>query len=124
MTDLAAIVRLSRAVSIEEQPDVSLENWRIRECEDASGNNGLHFFGTINGRGRVSSPIIEWDVSTMSGRTSSGRVYALSGSRGEMTIESEAIFMVWCQSHGIVSVRDWSDALTREAQRPERPGMH
>lgn len=67
-----------KAASIEDQPEVALVNWAIKQTDQ-----GEYFVGTTyDGNGRVSTQIMEFDQAKMIGRTMSGRVYHLNGPAG------------------------------------------
>ncbi len=65
--------------TVEDQPELILVQWRIFEIDGMRHFNG---YVQANREGRVSSPILEFDPSTMRGRTRSGRVYQLAGKPG------------------------------------------
>ena len=63
------------AAPIDEEAEVGLTKWAIIRAGD-SGH--YHFIGMKNsGTGRLSSRIIAFNLSTMIGRTQSGRIYRL-----------------------------------------------
>jgi hypothetical protein len=75
--------------SVEQEPQVWLENWSIYEVSDAykPGERSRHFVGTEVGHmsgyaGRVSSQVVSFDIKTMRGSTQSGRLYELVGKPG------------------------------------------
>jgi hypothetical protein len=72
------IMSVSTVASVDVQPFVTLERWRVRETR--SGQR--HFVGYCveNKEARVSSAIQSFDSGTAVGVTSSGRRYLLSGS--------------------------------------------
>ena len=66
------------AASIDDQPEVSIGDWSIKQTD-----KGEYFVGTTNdGGGRVSTQIMEFDIEKMVGKTKSGRVYHLNGPSG------------------------------------------
>ncbi len=66
--------------TVADEPEVVLTSWHVFEV----ANGDRHFCGWNVGdrEGRVSSRIVEFDASAMTGRTRSGRVYRLSGRPG------------------------------------------
>ena len=69
-----------RTSSVSEEPQIRLIDWDVKK--DTAGC--CYFVGTRadNGDGRVSTPIVEFDVERRRGRTRSGRVYELLGPSG------------------------------------------
>lgn len=59
-----------------EEPEAVLEHWSIR-----TGDRGeLHFVGILDSqKARITSPIRDFDLDSMTGTTSSGRRYTLRG---------------------------------------------
>ena len=66
--------------SVSDEPQIKLIHWDIKQ--DTAGNG--YFVGTRadNGRGRVSTAIVEFDPERRRGRTQSGRIYELQGAPG------------------------------------------
>ena len=62
---------------VDEQPQVTLERWRVRETRQ--GQRFFVGYCVENHEGRVTSAIQSFDVGTGVGVTSSGRRYLLSG---------------------------------------------
>lgn len=67
-------------IPVTDQPELTLDSWSIFELPDGD----RHFVGWAieNREGRVSSRIDAFDVKTMCGVTSTGRVYKLQGVPG------------------------------------------
>lgn len=79
--------------SIEETPEIILDQWSVRELFDGD----RHFVGvnlTEHREGRVSSKIMEFDPQTMCGRTRSGRIYKLVGYPGNNS-DAEYVWNAW-----------------------------
>ena len=92
--DLQEIIRTSvwQVAPVEEQPEIRLERWSVREIQP---NGTWHFVGwNVAGEGRVSSAIVSFDPERLTGRTSSGRVYALAGAPG-LDPDGEYVFSMW-----------------------------
>ncbi len=65
------------AAPVDEEPEVALTKWAIIRAVDGGH---YHFIGMkSSGIGRFSSRIIAFNLSTMTGRTQSGRIYRLQG---------------------------------------------
>ena len=89
---------------VSEQPEIILSNWRIFETPEGT----RHFVGknlTGNGTGRVSSAVTVFDKTTMTGVTSSGRVYQLLGDPG-FSGDAAYVWGVWCAHNGVYSCND------------------
>lgn len=68
---------------VEEEPVVTLFNWRVFGAPSPDKKEIHHHFNGYNleeGSGRVSSNIIAFDLETKTGTTRSGRKYQLVGS--------------------------------------------
>jgi len=93
-----ATYRATSAKSVHEEPSVTLTEWLIVQAMDTGH---LHFVGRKpDGKGRISSPIEEFDLPTMSGRTSSGRHYRLEGDKAKNHC-----------SAAIVIAKSWGDHM-------------
>jgi hypothetical protein len=69
-----------RSASVDEAPDVVLSHWSIRE--DADGCRYFVGFNELKLDGRMSTPIVRFDVDRRIGFTASGRRYILVGAGG------------------------------------------
>lgn len=89
------------APEVERQPDVALVRWQIFELPDGS----RHFCGYHHGpsvhEGRVSSPIVKFDPSTMTGFTRSGRSYRLVGPPGADD-DADFVKVAWLRFNGFM----------------------
>ena len=104
--------------SIEESPEVVLEQWQIFEAKSPYWDGYTrHFMGyNINEReGRVSSAIQSFDFHNMQGLTRSGRVYKLLGESG-WSRDAEYVWSRWCQ---INHVEDQIN-VTKEFENEQR----
>lgn len=88
---------------VTEQPELTLTAWTVRMLP--SGER--HFVGwcSENCEGRVSSAVVEFDATTKCGRTSTGRVYQLSGRPGRDR-DAEYVWQRWLR---INDETDWTD---------------
>jgi hypothetical protein len=105
---------------VSEVPEVWLGRWSIREEE----NGDRHFVGFDVKRwlGRVSTKIVEFDPSTRTGVTSSGRRYHLLGSAARDD-DAEYVWSIvvkvrkikqWTDVTAIL-VPDWRDSLVKDS---------
>jgi hypothetical protein len=88
---------------VDLQPSMTLVRWQIYEVP----NGDRHFSGWAveNREGRASSAIRTFDPSTMTGVTSSGRVYRLQGPPGE---DSDGLY-VWHRWARINGTSTWAE---------------
>lgn len=75
---------IHQVASVMDEPEISLIQWSIKECDRKDGRRTRHFIGydTAGREGRVSSSIVEFDPARKRARTGSGRVYELVGPSG------------------------------------------
>jgi hypothetical protein len=76
------IILISPYDNVELTPMVKLEDWSIQEIQTAHGE-AYYFCGRINGRGRISTRIVEWFPQNKIGKTESGRIYQLTDAPGD-----------------------------------------
>lgn len=90
-----------KSTIIRESPDVVLIKWQIFEVF-IKGKTTRHFVGysIADHRGRVSSPILEFDYINKLGRTASGKIYKLEGPVSEYS-ETEYSWSQWCSKNGV-----------------------
>ena len=102
------------STSIEEQPVVWLERWRVIQAE----GNVRHFvgFSIADQDGRVSTPIVSFNAAERTGITASGRRYILVGQPG---FDDDAEYVWECHSRvfGIKEVADVSDEYAWSADK-------
>jgi hypothetical protein len=100
------------STSIEEQPVVWLEQWRVLQADQVF----RHFvgFSIADQDGRVSTPIVSFDAGERSGVTLSGRRYVLVGPSG---FDDDAAYVWECYSSafGISETVDVSDEYAAPA---------
>lgn len=98
-------------IPVNDQPELTLERWSIYELLDGD----RHFVGWAieNCEGRVSSRIEQFDVKTMCGVTSTGRVYKLEGRPGR-NIDAEYTWNKWRVINGVESFTDVSQKVWSE----------
>lgn len=90
-----------KVTSIVDRPDVTLTEWFVYEI-DIGDKSSRHFIGYSKDQKqcRVSSPIIEFDPTTKTGKTRSGNVYQLEGP--STTHEDvEYMWSRWCAKNKI-----------------------
>lgn len=92
---------------VPQSPSLDLCSWRILETD----KNELHFVGynLTDHEGRVSTPIEQFDVATLTGRTRSGRVYRLRGAPG-FDADAAYVWNAWCSASG---VKHWEDVTEK-----------
>lgn len=98
---------------VEKQPCLTLRSWGVIQMPEG----GRHFVGWCleNREGRVSSPIEEFDPKTLTGVTSTGRVYQLQGPPG-LDGDGEYVRNRWLSIYGNPT---WMD-VTSEVSAPAR----
>lgn len=100
------IVLLSPADRVDLVPEAELESWVIQEVQFLDKVT-YHFIGFIDGRGRISTPIVEWHLEERVGRTASGRRYELIGQPGDVSsIELHALCAACIIRYGAISIQD------------------
>ncbi len=84
--------------TVDEEPQVILDQWQVFESPV-----GRHFVGYVNRwqEGRVSSPILKFDESTMKGVSRSGKVYELIGNTG-FSVDADYVLDRW------LAMNDWT----------------
>lgn len=82
---------------VSEDPEVRLSPWQIYAVKD-----NFHFVGHRWGwgEGRVSTPIVSFDLKTLRGVTESGRVYQLVGPPG-FDREADYVLGRWLFAQGL-----------------------
>lgn len=89
-------------------PELHLIRWAVIET-----NRGEHHFVGYSMRlreGRVSSAIVEFDASTLRGKTRSGRVYTIGGPPG-LNPDAEYVLREWLDACQVTQWRDVSETL-------------
>ena len=108
---------IAQPTPADEVLSIILERWLVIE----TGTGELHFVGhNIKGTGRVSSPIVRFDIESMIGLTLSGRVYMLLGPQG---IDSDAmsVWGVWSQANSIIGWQDVTAQFLSEQRTKAHP---
>jgi hypothetical protein len=92
---------------ISVEPAIDLLQWRVMVIVP---DGTFHFVGqnAATDRGRVSSPIQEFDASTGQGRTRSGRIYRLVDGSGFAGV-AEYVWAVWCTHNRVASYIDMTE---------------
>lgn len=95
-------------IPVTNQPTLTLERWSIFELPDGD----RHFVGWAveNREGRVSSRIEQFDVKTMCGVTSTGRVYKLEGGPGR-NMDAEYTWNSWRAINDVTAFVDVSQMV-------------
>lgn len=87
--------------------EVTLRRWRVMEVEVLDGARSRHVWGhdVKNNLGRASSPIMEFNLESMTAITRSGSNYRLVGVPGNSRLGKYA-WNDWCNKNGVVSTTD------------------
>ena len=95
-----------KTTPIDEVPTLSVRSWRLIQTE--LGEVHVVGYNVTEREGRVSSPILEFDVVTRTAITRSRRRYILCGEPG-VDADASYTFAAWCR---IMNVLRWSDVTT------------
>lgn len=95
-------------IPVTDQPTLTLERWSIYELAD--GDRHLVGWAIENREGRVSSRIEQFDISTMCGVTSTGRVYKLDGRPG-VNMDAEYTWDNWRAINDVLSFVNVSQVI-------------
>ena len=74
------------------------------------GTRTRHLVGRLNGHGRMSAPIFEFDLDTLGVTTQSGRFYRLTGPPIPDP-DARYVFTSWVRASGATRSRDMTRAL-------------
>ena len=113
-----------KASSIEERPSVTLTQWQVFEVRGIAEDNfsTVHFVGynIEEQEGRVSSPVVEFDVATRRGFTQSGRIYELCGASG---VDADAAYTWgrWKKINDITDAVDITSSFVVKGMRRDEP---
>lgn len=94
--------------SISAHSNAYLTSWKAIELPDGS----MHFMGfeTTYGEGRVCSKVVEFNPSTMTGKTRSGRFYTLVGPPGHNG-DAAYVWQQWKRFNDVTEYTDISEAI-------------
>ena len=108
-SDVMAFVYVRNTPDVKSEPATVLSNWRIMQVWNlnASGKRTLHLTGsTPKTNGRVTTELVNCEMTRMQATTQSGRVYLLAGVAGDGKMAEIAI-TVWLRgSSAIMKHRD------------------
>jgi hypothetical protein len=108
--------------SIDEAPEVILEQWNIFEVKSPYWEGYTrHFVGynISDNEGRVSSAIQNFDPTSMQGITRSGRVYKLVGDPGWHK-DAEYVWCRWCNINHVEDQRNITKEFKNEQESRAR----
>jgi hypothetical protein len=90
-----------------DSQNISLRRWRVMEIRTQNGNYSRHVLGhdVTNSQGRASSPIVNFNLDTMTATTRSGKSYRLVGLPGNSRLGNSA-WKKWCSENGVVAESD------------------
>ena len=99
-----------RPAPVSEISELSICRWTVRELPDGD----RHIVGVALGEGRVSSKIIDYDKTTRTFTTQTGRKYQLCG-EGALNINAEYVWDIWCHINHVEESKD----VTHEYEKTE-----
>ena len=90
-----------------DSAEIKLRRWRVMEIEAPDGTRSRHVWGhdVKSGRGRASSPIMEFHLDSMIAVSRSGSNYKLIGLPGNSRLGKNA-WNHWCSQNTVVSQAD------------------
>ncbi len=68
-----------KASSVSATPEIVLNNWKVYELTGTRPTRHFVGYNETEREGRVSTAIVSFDQSTLTGKTQSGRTYCLVG---------------------------------------------
>ena len=99
-----------RPVGVDIEPEVVMSQWSVYSVK--SGVDGVknttHIVGTVNGIGRVCSPVQSFDKETRTAITRSGRKYFLDGEPGKSN-RGMYVFAHWREMLGNPEIKEITD---------------
>jgi len=96
---------IGRPPPVDAQPVTHIARWRVLETN--KGSRHLVGWAIEDSSGRVSSALQTFDVEKGEGRTSSGRIYRLTGST-DHDGDAQYVWARWCELNSVTSFRDVS----------------
>lgn len=94
---------LWRTAPVGAEPVLTLCSWSVFQTEQ--GERHLVGYNDRSREGRVSSAIVSFDKRTMTGRTRSGRLYALAGPSGYDS-DAEYVKYRWTELNKVTELID------------------
>lgn len=101
-----------RVAPVSLEPVTVMSAWRLQQVNWDSGERTRHLVGRANREGRVCSDIRQFDLSTMTATTRSGRRYQLVGPPG-FDRDAQYVFNVWLGYQEPGRAIDMTGALMR-----------
>ena len=92
-----------RPTPVDAAPQLDMRSWMLIRTE--CGDVHLVGYNVTESEGRVSSPLVAFDVETRTAVTRSGRRYVLIGEPGS-NADASYTFAVWCE---ISQVAHWAN---------------
>lgn len=89
-------------------PTLEMSRWLVYRVTNKDGSKDDHFVGQVEGVGRVSSKIVNYDKETQTGVTSTGRQYALHGGPC-FNFDAASVWGRWCHSYKVDEYEEVSD---------------
>ncbi|QIE22861.1 hypothetical protein SBC2_08740 [Caballeronia sp. SBC2] len=93
---------------VEAEPEIILVRWRVLQTD--CGDRHLVGARRDDFNGRVSSAIVELDVSRSVVVTRSGRIYQLEGAPG-YNADAQYVWDNWCVVNGVTSYEDVTSSV-------------
>lgn len=91
---------------VSSEPRAILTNWTVYETPE--GDHHFVGYNLVTMDGRVSSKVVEFDKTTMLGKTRSGRVYELRGIP-QPNGDAEYVWNIWKRANNVTEFRDVSN---------------
>lgn len=93
-------------------PLTDMIRWSVMQVLGKDGNRTRHIVGRVNGHGRMSMPIAQFDLDTLVVTTQPGRIYRLTGPPIPDP-DSRYVFTGWVRASRAIQPRDMTRAFMR-----------
>lgn len=97
-------------------PVTDMIRWSVMQVLGKDGNRTRHIVGRVNGHGRMSMPIAQFDLGTLCVTTQSGRIYRLTGPPIPDP-DARYVFTSWVRASGAMRSKDMTRALVHLRER-------
>jgi hypothetical protein len=84
--------------------------WSVMQVMGKDGTRTRHLVGRLNGHGRISTPIAQFDLDTLCAMTQPGRIYRLTGPPIPDP-DARYVFTSWVRASGAAHSKDVTRAL-------------
>jgi hypothetical protein len=99
---------LWKTQAVDVEPEIVLVRWRILQTDQ--GDRHLVGAREDDFTGRVSTAVLEFDVSRLVAVTQSGRIYQLSGAPG-YSGDAQYVWENWCVVNRVTSYEDVTSSV-------------